>query len=68
MNFLKRYFFIIFLSVSFQGLVAQVNDTDSAKSKELLKKAGKSFLDLECQKSLNFAKASLEISLKNYVI
>ncbi len=65
MNFLKRYFFIIFLSVSFQGLVAQVNDTDSAKSKELLKKAGKSFLDLECQKSLNFAKASLEISLKN---
>lgn len=65
MNFLKRYFFIIFLSVSFQGLVAQVNDTDSAKSKELLKKAGKSFLNLECQKSLNFAKASLEISLKN---
>jgi len=35
------------------------------EAKKLLSKAGKSFLDLEGKKSLNYAKKSLELSLQN---
>ncbi len=63
--FLKHFTVIFVLFWVVQPSYSQHNSSDIKSAKELLKKAGQSFLNLECKKSLDFAKSSLEISLKN---
>ena len=63
--FLKHFIAIFILFWMVNPSFSQNNSSDIKTAKELLKKAGQSFLNLESKKSLDFAKSSLEISLKN---
>ena len=63
--FLKHFIAIFILFWMVNPSFSQNNSSDIKSAKELLKKAGQSFLNLESKKSLDFAKSSLEISLKN---
>ncbi len=63
--FLKNFIAIIIYFLAVQPNFSQNNSKDVKAAKEFLKKAGQSFLNLETQKSLNFAKSALEISLRN---
>jgi len=63
--FLKHFIAIFILFWVVQPSFSQNNSSDIKTAKELLKKAGQSFLNLESKKSLDFAKSSLEISLRN---
>ena len=65
MMFLKHFITIFILFWVVQPSFSQNNSSDIKTAKELLKKAGQSFLNLESKKSLDFAKSSLEISLRN---
>lgn len=65
MYFSKQFILLILLLFSFQLIWSQENRGDNKEAKLLLSKAGKSFLDLEGKNSLNYAKKSLELSLKN---
>lgn len=65
MIFSRQIIVFLLLFFSFQTLWSQQSMDTNKEAKKLLSKAGKSFLDLEGTKSLNFAKQSLEISLKN---
>lgn len=63
--FLKHFIAIFILFWMVNPSFSQNNSSDIKTAKELLKKAGQSFLNLESKKSLDFAKSSLEISLRN---
>ena len=65
MNFSRHIALLFFLFFNFQLIWSQKSSVDSREAKQLLSKAGKSFMELEGKKSLNFTKKSLEISLKN---
>ena len=65
MIFSRQIIVFLLLFFSSQTLWSQQSMDTNKEAKKLLSKAGKSFLDLEGTKSLNFAKQSLEISLKN---
>jgi signal transduction histidine kinase/CheY-like chemotaxis protein len=61
----KRFLFVIlFCNISFT-VKAQSSDLANKGAKELLKKAGQSFLKLETKKSLDFAQKALIIATKN---
>ena len=63
--FYRHFIYIfIFFCISVASF-SQANFSEIKKAEVLLKKAGKSFMDLESKKSLDFAKSSLEIALKN---
>lgn len=57
------FVFALCMSVVF-GRAQSVSKSDN-EAKALLKQAGQSFLNLDSKQSLDFAKASLEIALKN---
>lgn len=65
MIFTRQIVLFILLFFSFQSLWSQENSNGTNEAKKLLSKAGKSFLELEGKKSLNYAKKSLELSLQN---
>lgn len=65
MIFSRQIVLFILLFFSFQSFWSQVNSDGKNEAKVLLSKAGKSFLELEGKKSLNYAKQSLELSLRN---
>jgi tetratricopeptide (TPR) repeat protein len=61
-----RHFIVLFLFFWMTQTVFSQNNTSEIKNaKELLRNAGRSFMNLDSKKSLEFAEASLEISLKN---
>ncbi|MFD2907684.1 response regulator [Flavobacterium ardleyense] len=65
MNFSKHTaLFILFFS-GFQLAWAQQNSAVEKEAKILLSKGGESFLALDGKRSLNYAKQSLELSLRN---
>lgn len=61
----KRFLFVIILSISSVIIKAQTTNSTNKEAKELLKKAGQSFLKLETKKSLDFAQKALIIATKN---
>lgn len=61
----KRFLFVILLSISSVIIKAQTTNSTNKEAKELLKKAGQSFLKLETKKSLDFAQKALIIATKN---
>lgn len=61
----KRFLFVILLCISSVIIKAQTTNSTNKEAKELLKKAGQSFLKLETKKSLDFAQKALIIATKN---
>ncbi len=61
----KRFLFVILLFISSVIVKAQTTNSTNKEAKELLKKAGQSFLKLETKKSLDFAQKALIIATKN---
>lgn len=60
----RIYFVIVFCISSFIG-IAQTTNSTNKEAKELLKKAGQSFLALDTKKSLNFSQKALVIATKS---
>lgn len=58
------YLVLVFWLCSLSG-IAQHTDLSNKEAKQLLKKAGQSFLKLETKKSLDFAQKALVIATKN---
>ena len=61
----KRFLFVILLCISSVIIKGQTTNSTNKEAKELLKKAGQSFLKLETKKSLDFAQKALIIATKN---
>ena len=61
----KRFLFVILIFISSVIVKAQTTNSTNKEAKELLKKAGQSFLKLETKKSLDFAQKALIIATKN---
>jgi signal transduction histidine kinase len=65
MKFLKHFTFFFIFFWAIQPFYSQNNSNEINKAKELLNNAGKSFLNLETKKSLDFAQKALVIATKN---
>jgi signal transduction histidine kinase len=65
MKFLKHFTFFFIFFWAIQPFYSQNNSNEIKKAKELLNNAGKSFLNLETKKSLDFAQKALVIATKN---
>lgn len=61
----KRFYFVLFFCISSILGVAQSTNSTNKEAKELLKKAGQSFLKLDTKKSLDFAQKALVIAVEN---
>jgi signal transduction histidine kinase len=63
--FLKNFIILFLFFWMAQSVFSQNHASEIKKAKELLKNAGKSFMNLDSKKSLEYAQSSLEFSLKN---
>ncbi len=61
----KRFYFVLFFCFSSVLGLAQSTNSANKEAKELLNKAGQSFLKLDSKKSLDFAQRALILATKN---